>query len=604
MSDIPLSSSAVATKQRIGLAVSLYVGFAVLTAGAVGGSLAAALLLKKTVSPVNCYSYESQLYRDGGLTKQVTKPSDCTSTQPAREVAYMPTDIMNVQASNEYKHTVGFYSGEAGPNAPTMAIFMSDFGDGTATVQTPAPLILAHNQVADDVSNILAIQTNLGVLNVCVPEFTAENQQFYVGSLGNTYTDPALTNRATTESCPSILSRVATPSSILQANSFQENVHFDFSRNVGILNQGSSPNFGNFELIPGSKVPLRIWTYQNPNVYGEPFSVITPENIVSIQTPEGVMSICTPKYEFTSFEEFYRKGIFYLSSDGTPYFDTLLSRRALVDSCSTILARGFQPTSIITGESYQPSIVSYYSRDSYDFSLGVMYGSNFQPNSTSFTVAGAPLKVSAYPSGFYPPTDLPVTMPANFFTLSTDQQQTVTICFPEVTYSDYQNIYLKGTFYIGKDGTPYTDVHMLHRAIPENCPSILGRGLQPTYVNQVTPSVSQLPNYALYFNRNSGYQNMGTLYTYGYQPGIGITSGTQAPLRVQYHNNGSGGVNAALLAHTLQLQTSPGNSTRTVCIPEVNAAFGDETVFYLGVSGLTYSDPFMRQVVCFQDGQQ
>lgn len=611
MSEIPQSSSAVATKQRIGLAVSLYVGFAVLTAGAVGGSLAAALLMKKTVTPVNCYSYESQLYRDGGLTKQVTKPSDCTSTQPAREVAYMPTDIQNIEALNSFgiQGMASFYSGQPTSNGQTLLGGYSIYFQDGVVASTAAPLVLNVASGGIEEANVVVLQTNLGVLNVCVPKRTTPTSQYFVGSFGNTYANAALTERTTTESCPSILARAAKPSQLSGAESLERNFYAGFSRNDQAGGFGYM-NYGYFSMnlstlaIPGNNAPLHIFI--RPDAYSaNEFPATVNDNIIALQTNLGEFTICIPKITFPSQEEIGQLGSFFFDTVGTPYTDAHLSNRAIDSSCADILGMAYNPVGITNVRSFQIYASAGFSKNTISGSLGLMSGGYFSNSSAYPQVTNAPLRITVYPYNFSSnPDDYPVTLQENFFTIEDSNQQLKTVCIPEVTIQNLDNLSYSHYFFVGNDGTTYSDAHLRHRVLPESCPSILERGFKPTSISQVTTSLPYLPNYTISFRRGTSESYLGYYSGSYFSQYQGMVTGLETPLAAEYTNMNYQGVNITLAPHTLVLQTEPGNAQRSLCIPEVNIGFGQKKVFYIGGSGLTYSDPFMRQVVCFQDGQQ
>ncbi|MFA6042288.1 MAG: hypothetical protein WCV85_04505 [Patescibacteria group bacterium] len=347
MSEIPQSSSAVATKQRIGLAVSLYVGFAVLTAGAVGGSLAAALFIK---------------------------PGTPTPTPIPMKVSYVQTASVQLQSAGS--PTISFFTWEGVNRVDFGALFGSTtiFTPGNqatsrlplgVTVTNPHPamvVVIAAN--ATESGNVYSLiptahaQVQVGTASsICIPAVNAANSgalinintntnqsttTYYIDANGNAYANPNLTGVLNPVPCETVLQKAmiadgmtgatlnaaypsdASPMLGLYAGGYPIGA---LTSNTTTVTPVEDPN--NDHPYPGAKSPLTmILGSTQTQPISAPSRVLQPRLTVGTVVSSS-QDLCIPTFTLPGSGGSEGNAVaFFYDRFGNPYTDIFLSQRA------------------------------------------------------------------------------------------------------------------------------------------------------------------------------------------------------------------------------------------------------------------------------------
>ncbi len=602
---MPTVQNAVATKVKVSLGASLFIGVATAVTFSIGGAMLAGLA-PGTGTGTTCYRQTGYptLYQDANMTTVAT--GSCTTILTTTETPYMVKGITAATSiigspSAQYINFV---------QATSDAISYGELNDyyfnpstGFETSEALAIRSVPRTGLSGYPANIVTINTNVGVLNICLPKVGQVETRFYVGKSGTLYSDALLTKRATTEACAVILNRAATPSSITAGSQLMNSGYITLSReayNYSGLGSFSGYGFSSNTygtILPGSKAPLRlthsVWYGLNPT---PTYPYTSPADILTLTTDVGTLNFCLPSRVFTSDRD---GGYLFAGKDGTLYEDAHLTKRATTEACPTILARAAVPTTVTAGSRLMNSGYISLDREAYYSSggLGSFSDYRFNVNSYGTIPAGskAPLRLTQSIGLPHPEPIYPYITPADILTLTTDTGA-LNLCLPSHSFSF---IFDGGYLFAGKDGSLYEDAHLTKRATTEACPTILARAATPRVITAgtrlTTGTYVSLDREAYY---SSG--GLGSFSDYGFNVNSygTIPAGSKAPLRLTQRVGYSYPTPTypfVAAEDVLTLTTDVG--TLNVCLPSVTyTSDQDGGYLFAGKDGSTYNDALLQNV--------
>lgn len=325
-----------ATTQAVDTKTRIILGIGMMSAFAVGATLAMALLrldlidqppqiliIKKPLTVMDIIS--------GGLT---------TAAHQNTSLALYATDA---------SHSPSYYE--------PLGRFVDGTYDDGAAYATKYRLAIAREHVPynSEPAYLATITTNGQITNtVCAPGNT--NHQFlWFDALGNAYGSYDLSEPALTD-CMDVKQRAYNPgiayhvapntfypyltASILtiafEHNGVQQ-FHYRFDEDVF-----RSDNTNSQEV---SRSPLEIFFHSNEN------DVTFPARTIKYETFAGVQTLCIPETAVLGRAPALS---YFFDTLGTPYTDPLLQHQAISESCHSIVARSFSPQTISLATVAQP----------------------------------------------------------------------------------------------------------------------------------------------------------------------------------------------------------------------------------------------------------
>ncbi|MFH1367098.1 MAG: hypothetical protein ABIH38_03890 [Patescibacteria group bacterium] len=308
---------------------------------------------------------------------------------------------------------------------------------------------------------------------------------------------------------------------------------------------------------------------------------------------------------------------YYYDVDGTPYYNSVLTQKAMTGKC-TVNTQAYAPTNISAvtiNPEYPPEVPNgfqmYFVR--YDQTMMAYANKTFVPFESNIIAGGkSPLAIS---TGYYDAEKAEITVPARILLMETDLGF-LNVCLPEQTitgtWADVDNRYFgKGaTYYIDKNGTPYTDALLTKMATTKACDQLLANALTPRHienavVNKILEGIAE-PN--LVFSRNATwlgniYLPTGNFDNQAPQP-IDVTN-ANTPLNVILsHVNVTEQVFPELIVNITYTDLNETSQSLTLCVPATTIpgweySNSNNTSYFYDTNGTPYADALLEnEVAC------
>ena len=454
---MPTVQNAVATKVKVSLGASLFISVATAVTFSIGGAMLAGFLPSPSLSTV-CYkeATSTTLFSDSSMTTVAT--GECGIVRPVTDKPLSITDLKNVN-SLVSMHDTQMYNFQSGDqNFGSWNTYF--YSDGSTSVAA-MPLSIAISTAiggAPVAANVILIDTNLGTLNVCLPEVVTQ-KTVYVGISGTVYDDAVLTKKSTTQACATLLARAATPTSITAGSRLLKGSTIMLGREA-VMNS-SLGSFSDYSFYPssttvlaGSKAPLRL---THAPGWSSTYPYTVPADVLTLTTDIGTLNLCFPSQTYANALD--RRDLF-ASTDGSLYTDALLTKRAMTETCESILDRAFTPTTVTAASVSTTAFTNWnlhFLRGQF-MELGILFGYGVFHNYNQADPSLQTPLILRYQGNIYNPEF--ANLPEHTVTAVTNLG-TKEICSPAITIELGSNG--NGApvdLFVDKNGSTFYDAHL------------------------------------------------------------------------------------------------------------------------------------------------
>jgi|GEM_PF-5735306 len=341
-------------------------------------------------------------------------------------------------------------------------------------------------------ARVINIESQGVTHTLCLPD-TATNindvPTYYYDTNGTPYYDSLLSRQATSLPCNQLLAKRLDIGNIDAAT-------------VNVLAQSQSANgpyaefLGNFAYNsnPLGSLDLSSNYYSDSDVIfdyevGAPLAIqvlgdagtVVPDRIINIQSQGATHTLCLPSVGFSVSGDY--PIIYYYDTNGTPYYDSLLSRQATSLPCNQLLANAFDINDITRAsvnslvEASFPGdtgiIINF--RSNFSTGTGDKLGqlnliNNFYADFSNYGYqVGAPLSILMWNSNS---EDITITVPPRVINVETNNV-THHLCLPESYFPGGTGPYENPIYFYDIYGTPYYDSFLTNRATSLPCNQIV-----------------------------------------------------------------------------------------------------------------------------------
>jgi len=406
----------------------------------------------------------------GSFAVALLRPTPPSTPVQSFSSAFRPTKITNGAMSESYLtelQNIGFLR-----NGITLAYYERGTIISTGKLvpaTSSAPLVIQISGTSSThtlPARTAALQTNLGITTVCIPETQVTPltgiTKYYYDFAGTPYRDSNLRTPAISTPCDQLLSESLAPASVTGGRLSQELVGMYSGISMKLIRDNTEVgNYVNEAGNPGVILPVgSAWTgSRSPLIISAEDSLArtVPARTLAITTDMGVYTLCLPETTYTAGQ----KVTWYFKEDGTPYHDVFLTQPALIPNCGEMLQSSFTPISLTGASLNEPYAdepdpndphatgghILSFGRDLYN--LGGFSNNTFsQSSSNAISGSRSPFNVSFAFRTSYPQRTL---------TLATDQGS-LELCLPEIIPAgDNRTVYFYDSL-----GHPYTDSFLQH----------------------------------------------------------------------------------------------------------------------------------------------
>ena len=404
----------------------------------------------------------------------------------------------------DYTHDFGFLDmsinnfggGNGMPNNITSPLAVSISGGSMNESTTVPARIINISDFEGQEYNICLPATELMGHSLLYPEPVI---YFYVKN-GTPYHDTLLTQRALAVDCNTVLDRALDIEDIGDANAnltvrdfphYAPEIKFLVDFNTywtyyGTLDLGGNYfNLGSGYGDIGKKAPLVI---EVDHVDAQQEQKTVPARIVNISDIDGNShTICVPKTVIPVRDlPPYERKLYFYDNNGTPYYDSLLMRRAIPQDCDDILARALDVQNISAAEldrdlDVEPGILNY-SVDAVfeaDFQhmehIGVLnltdnVYSDLNPISGDNIKSPLAMLLNAGPIEIF-------NLPYRNISITADGSRYYNLCVPPTLVPGWGEGNNSKAYFYDRNGKPYHDSLLLNRA---TCPPSKYIDIRPT----------------------------------------------------------------------------------------------------------------------------
>ncbi|MFA6307291.1 MAG: Ig domain-containing protein [Patescibacteria group bacterium] len=453
-------------------------------------------------------------------------------------------------------------------------------------------------------SRIINVQSQGTIHTLCLPETTYTDyfpNKYYYDTNGTPYFDSLLTNKATTLPCNQLL-----------ANKLDIGSIDDASVNIPVYSDGiNDPEiyfmtnftpygypFGQLNLSSNNYFSSNIGQQYQPGAplalsFGSDVGTLVPERIINIQSEGTIHTLCLPETLINEGDYI----LYYYDTNGTPYFDSLLTNKATTLPCNQLLANKLDIGSIddasvnipvYSDGINDPEIYFMTNFTPYGYPFGQLNLSSnnyFSSNIGQQYQPGAPLALSFG-------SDVGTLVPERIINIQSEG--TIhTLCLPETLINEGDYI----LYYYDTNGTPYFDSLLTNKATTLPCNQLLANKLDIGSIDDASVNIpvdsDGISNPEIYFIANFnpyGYPfgglNLNTNDYFSsniaqqYQPG--------APFALEVFDDEN---HAIIPERIINIQSQ--GITHSLCLPETTYTDYMPNIYYYDTNGTPYADTFL-----------